>query len=151
VSSRSCAADKKADELTVADLPKKEIHFPAGLLGFPDCQRFKLERFKPGDGSESPFFVLSAVDQELSFPVIHPASIALNYPLPVAVNRELLSALGAQSEQELIPLLIVTVRDKLEEMTVNLQGPLVINPASSCGMQLVLDDFPLRHPLLINL
>jgi flagellar assembly factor FliW len=45
-------------------------------------------------------------------------------------------------------MLIVTVRERLEEITVNLQGPLVLNPSSSKGLQLVVEEYPLRHPLV---
>jgi flagellar assembly factor FliW len=97
-----------------------EIFSPGGLLRFASCHQYKFERFKPNDGNNSPFFMLQAVDQELWFPLIHPASIALDYRF--LVTPELLTALDAKSPDELIPLLIVTVRDRLEEITANLQG-----------------------------
>ena len=130
------------------DLPAKEFYFPAGILGFPTCRRYRVERFQPADGSESPFLVLAALDQELCFPVIHPESMSLDYHIPF--SPELLAALGAKSQDELIPLLIVTVRDRVEAITVNLQGPVVLNPHSSLGTQLVVENYPLRHPLLIK-
>jgi flagellar assembly factor FliW len=40
------------------------------------------------------------------------------------------------------------VRDRVEDITVNLQGPLIINSVSSMAMQLVIEDYPVRHPLL---
>ena len=90
--------------------------------------------------------MLRAVDQNLSFPLIHPSSIALDYRFPV--TPELLTGLRANSADELVSLLIVTVRDRIEEITVNLQGPLIINPASSLGLQLVIEQYAVRHPLL---
>ena len=125
---------------------EQELFFPAGLLGFGSCHQYKLERFKPDDGSESPFFMLCALDQDLSFPLIHPESIALDYRIPV--TAELLTALEAKSPDELVPLLIVTVRERLEEITVNLQGPVIVNPASSLGLQLVIEQYPVRRPLI---
>ncbi len=47
-----------------------------------------------------------------------------------------------------MPLLIVTVRERAEETIVNLQGPLIINRVSLIGMQLVVEKYPSRHPLL---
>jgi flagellar assembly factor FliW len=131
---------------TISRESEQELFFPAGLLGFGSCHRYKLERFKPDDASESPFFMLRAVDQDLSFPLIHPSFIALDYQFPA--NLELLTTLGANSPDELVPLLIVTVRDRIEEITVNLQGPLIINQASSLGLQLVIEHYAVRHPLL---
>ena len=140
------ATVQKLEDARACDLPVKEFYFPSGILGFSTCRRYRVERFQPADGSESPFLVLAALDQELCFPVIHPQSMNLDYQLPV--SPELLAALGARSQDELIPLLIVTVRDQVEAITVNLQGPVVLNPYSSLGTQLVVENYPLRHPLL---
>ena len=123
-----------------------EIFFPAGLLGFPNCRRFSLSRFEPGDGNKSPFFILNSIDQELSFVVIQPDFVATDYAVPLL--PELLASLGAQSKSELVPLLIVTVRERVEDITVNLQGPLLVSAPSRIGMQLVLEEFPLRHPIV---
>jgi flagellar assembly factor FliW len=130
----------------LTELVGGEIFFPTGLLGFPDCRRFKLGHFEPGDGHDSPFFVLHSLDQELSFVVIHPDFIAPDYCVPV--YPELRQALGAKSDGELLTLLVVTVREQVEDITVNLQGPLLVSTRSRIAMQLVLEEFPLRHPLL---
>ena len=123
--------------------------FGEGLLGFPQYKNYQLERFRPADGTETPFFVLRCLDDELSFPVIHPASLGIDYHFPI--NHELLTALGAASGDALVVLLIVTVRDRIENTTVNLQGPLVMNPGSGLGLQLVVEQYPLRHPMLIQI
>ncbi len=130
----------------LAELVGGEIFFPNGLLGFPNCRRFKLSYFEPGDDHDSPFLVLHSLDQELSFLVIHPDFIAPDYSVPV--YPELRQALGAKSDGELLALLVVTVREQVEDITVNLQGPLLLSTLSRIGMQLVLEEFPLRHPLL---
>ena len=144
---RSNSSIAEGASTTVRDgkLPEQEIYFPAGILGFPACHRYKLARFNAGTGDESPFLLLNSLDQDLSFPLIHPDSIALQYRFPV--DGALLSALAARESSELVPLLIVTVRERLEEITLNLQGPLIVNPISSLGLQLVIEDYPLRHPL----
>lgn len=134
------------DRLAALGLLEKEIYFPAGLLGFPACRHYKLSPFEPGDGSESPFLLLNAMGHELTFPLIHPASMGLDYRFPR--SAELLATLGVRDPEDLIPLLIVTLRETLEEITVNLQGPLIVNPITALGAQLVLEDQPLRHPLL---
>src|SRR5215467_1100901 len=137
---------REAKEIPFLNDREQDLFFPAGLLGFASCHQYRLERFKPHDDSESPFLLLCAMDQDLSFPLIHPASIGLDYKLPV--TPELLAALDAKSPDELVPLLIVTVRDQLEEITVNLQGPVIMNPGSSLALQLVIERYPVRHPLL---
>ena len=140
------AIDSGAGAAAVIGLVDREIVFPLGLLGFPDCRRFALKPFEPGDGNQSPFFMLESLEQELSFPVIHADFVSPDYAVPVFA--ELLDSLGARSAAELVPLLIVTVRERIEDTTVNLQGPLLIGAQSYTGVQLVVEEFALRHPLV---
>ena len=141
------AIDNNAGREALPGLLGGEITFPLGLLGFPGCRRFSLKRFDPGDGNESPFLILDSLDQQLSFPVIHPDFVAKDYSVPLF--PELLESLGAKSESELVSLLIVTVRDRVESVTVNLQGPLLIGARTRIGMQAVVEEFPLRYPLVL--
>ena len=132
--------------VSLASVIDQKVIFPAGILGFPESRRYQLKRFDSGDGNESPFLLLSSLDQDLSFPLIHPDCITKDYC--VAVWPELLRSLQADSEQDLIPLLIVTLRGRVEQITANLQGPLLINVASRLAVQLVLEEYPVRHPLV---
>ncbi len=144
--SNRSAAEATPNPVRDGKLAGQELYFPAGMLGFPGCLRYKLERFKSGADSESPFFMLNSLDQDLSFPLIHPQSIALPYQF--SFDGAVLDALEAHTTDEVVPLLIVTVRERLEDITLNLQGPLIINPTSSLGLQLVIEEYPLRYPLL---
>lgn len=143
------AADGDPQGLPHRGVQEQEFNFAEGLLGFPQCNRYKLERFRPADGTETPFFLLRCLDEDLSFPVIHPASLGIDYRLPA--NRDLLNALNAATGEQLMVLLIVTVRDRVEDTTVNLQGPLVLNSTSGLGLQLVVEQYPLRHPMLVQI
>lgn len=144
---RESAAARQFEVRYAEEITAKEFLFSTGILGFPLCRRYRLERFRPLDGGASPFLLMCGVDQELTLPLIHPDSAGLDYHVPV--DPETLAALDAKSPSALMPLLIVTVRDRLADITVNLQGPLVLNPHSLRGTQLVVEGYPLRHPLLI--
>lgn len=141
-------AEPSAAAELVSGLLDREVTFPAGLLGFPDCQRFTLSQFDAGADQPSPFYVLSSRDRELSFLVIHPDLVTQDYCLPVPA--ELLDRLGIASERQLLPLLMVTVRQRIEEISVNLQGPLAIGIDSAIGVQLVVEEYPLRYPLIVK-
>jgi flagellar assembly factor FliW len=145
VTSNAHAAEGTSNAISNDMLAGQQLYFPAGILGFPACHRYKVERFSPGGSDDSPFFMLNSLDQDLSFPLIRPESIALQYRYPVDVD--LLGALAAHTPNDLVPLLIVTVRDRLEDITLNLQGPLIVNPTSSLGLQLIIENYPLRYPL----
>jgi flagellar assembly factor FliW len=128
------------------NLEEQQLFFPVGILGFPLSRQYRLEKYRPDDGSESPFFSLKCLDQDLSFALIHPHSLGLDYR--VSINDEMLALLSAASTEQLSVLLIVTLRERIEDISVNLQGPLIINSASALGFQLVIEHYPVRYPLL---
>ena len=138
-------AEAAAKPIEEPALLAHELFFAAGLLGFPTCRRYRLEPLNLGDGEASPFLILNCLDEELSFPLISPDWIGLDYKLPVSTT--LLTELRAESEEQLTALLIVTVRDRLEDITLNLQGPLIVNHTSALGLQMVVEEYPVRYPL----
>ncbi|MGH7927810.1 MAG: flagellar assembly protein FliW, partial [Candidatus Binatia bacterium] len=82
----------KAGELLARDVEEQQLFFPVGILGFPISRRYRLERYRPDDGSDSPFFTLKCLDQDVSFALIHPRCLGLDYR--VSVNHEMLDALN---------------------------------------------------------
>jgi flagellar assembly factor FliW len=142
----SSAAAVNSTELLDREVEEQQLLFPVGILGFPLSRRYRLERYCPQDGSASPFMTLKCLDQTLSFAVIHPRSLGIDYR--VTINDESLAFVSASSTEQLCVLLIVTLRERIEDITVNLQGPLIINPASSLGVQLVVEHYPVRYPLI---
>lgn len=136
---------------TVLLLPSEEqyhLTFPDGLLGFPHCQHFVLSAYKPEDGSSSPFFLLQCQDADVSFPLIEPRLFLADYHFNV--TPDVLAYLKATTVDDLSILAIVTVRDQLEDITMNLQGPLVMNFKAGLGLQFVLEHFPVRYPLFVQ-
>jgi flagellar assembly factor FliW len=129
-----------------SDLEEQQLLIPNGILGFPESCHYRLERYRPEDGGESPFLTMKCLNEDLSFALISPHTLGLDYRVPV--SDMLLDALSATSTEKLSALLIVTLRERIEDITVNLQGPLVINPASSLGLQLVIENYPVRYPLI---
>ncbi|HEY2990931.1 MAG TPA: flagellar assembly protein FliW [Candidatus Binatia bacterium] len=137
------AADRSSIATLAAD---DQFFFPEGLLGFSSHQNFTLSPYQPGDGNESPFFLLQAKDDDLCFPLVSPHLVVSDYQLQPA--PELLAKLGAGSATDLTVMVTVTIRDRLEEVTVNLQGPILLNPVSHLGLQFVIEPYPVRYPLI---
>jgi flagellar assembly factor FliW len=127
---------------------EREIVFPEGLLGLPACRHFSLGRYQPADGSDSPFFLLQSTDGDLSFPLIEPQRFVSDYQLSLPV--EVLAYLQARSLNDLVVLTIVTLRERLEDITVNLQGPLLLNLDAGLGVQLVIERYPVRHAMFVR-
>ena len=89
------------------------LTFPAGLIGFPQAQRFVLVEW---GGDDSPFRLLRSLDDEgLAFVVVPPDLFFPDYEPELEVG-----------EHDVV-LVIVTVPDRVQDATANLLGPLVID------------------------
>lgn len=122
----------------------KIIRMPKGMLGFVEEKRFVLlTPQKPG-----PFLWLQAVDNpDLAFVVVDAKECAPDYGF--ALNAEEFRSLELVNEQsEVIFLLVVTLAPNPCDITVNLQGPIVLNPERMLARQIVLDgaSYAIRHP-----
>jgi len=122
----------------------KIIFFTSGILGFPEAKRYILLPHP-----NSPFFWLQAVDvPDLAFVIIDPKVFFPDYNprIPPEAKKEL----HIKDDDEICILNIVTIpKDKPEEMTVNLLGPIIVNVSRKLAKQIVLDSrrYPLREPL----
>jgi flagellar assembly factor FliW len=144
------SAERQAvQEKLVASLLKghhQDFFFPEGLLGFSSCQRFTLSRYQTAEENESPFFILQAVNANLSFPLISPQLLVTDYQL--TLPPETLVKLATDTMNDLVAMAIVTLRPHLEEITANLQGPVLFNPIARLGLQIIAEHYPVRHPIL---
>jgi flagellar assembly factor FliW len=117
--------------------------FPKGMVGFPSCQQFALIQ----TNDEGVFFWMQSLDRpELAFVVCDPRTFVPDYRVPVKLDE--LQMIGLESSEDAQVLVIVNKVD--DNLTGNLQGPLVINAQNLTGKQLVLSDkrYTTRHPLM---
>jgi flagellar assembly factor FliW len=119
------------------------ITFPSGVLGFPEHRRYCL--LQPGD--DACFFWLQSLDDaNLAFVVTDPTLFVSEYSVPI--RAEQMTTLGLKSLGDAQVFVIV---NKVEDqLTGNLQGPLVINTVDRVGEQMVLAEkrWTTRHPLI---
>lgn len=119
--------------------------FPEGPLGFPECTRFT---FIKEEGTE-PFMMMQSLDNpSLAFVVVDPMVVRSDYTFDV--TKDELALLKADSLDGLLVYAIVTMANELQNVTVNLQGPLILSPSTRLGFQYVLLDseFTTRERLL---
>lgn len=125
--------------------PQDVLTFPTGVPGFERCRRFVLLSSE----DLAPLQCLQSIDgPQASFLVIDPRLVLPAY-------RAVLSTvdcirLGVAPDASLLWLAIVTPgSDTDERPTVNLRAPIVINPQTMVGYQLMPSNslYPLRHPL----
>lgn len=121
------------------------LRFREGLIGFPSKKRFVLLPV----GRSSPLWWLQAADDPyLAFVVMDPTTVIPDYR-PSIPPRDL-AAVGLASVDEAQLLVLVVIPSDPAEMTVNLQGPIVLNPRTRAARQVVLGEGPFstRHPII---
>ena len=130
-------------EVTIDD--NKMIHFPGGIVGFPDLQDFALVH-DGEDGEDGGIHWLQSVQEpNFAMPVIDPLRVKPDYN-PEA-DDELLSTIGEIVPDELLVLVTITVPSDLTKMTVNLMAPFVINVATRKACQVIVDGYEIKFPV----
>ena len=127
--------------------PDRLFHFPAGLLGFEEYTEYLLH------APETLYpirFLVACGDPELAFPILSAVLCTADYAPPLP--PEVWSLLGAGTEDLLEVLAVLTLDPETATLYANLRGPVVINPATKRGCQVVLHDSPysLRHLLSVS-
>lgn len=121
------------------------ITFPDGVFGFPDLKNYLLLSLSEGD--DTILLMLSAEQPDIVFAIINPLIFCKDYAPSLGAAE--LSLLDAEDDGELSYYSICTIRSKDDYLqnTVNLKCPLVINPVSRKGMQVILSDpsYHYRH------
>ena len=124
----------------------RAVHFPDGLLGFPERKDFVILDHKP----DSPFFWLQSMDvPELAFVMTDPFLVKNDYLGDLSPSEKIFFERG--NRDEIIVFTLVTIPPgEVERMTVNLLGPLVIDAQSRIGKQIILANsgYDHRHPMM---
>ncbi len=121
------------------------LHFPAGLLGFPEVKRYVIF----DHDQDTPFKWLQAVDDpHLAFLIIDPFVVLPTYEVEIP-DADLDELRITDPTQVSIFVLITIPEGDTSRMTVNLKGPVVVNGENRWGKQLVLSQtsYPTRYPL----
>lgn len=124
----------------------KIITFEEGIIGFPDCRRFTLI-YDEEKGERRTICWMQSLDEPVfALPVMDPLLVKPDYN-PV-VEDELLKALGDLKEDNTFILVTVTVPENLEELSVNLKAPLIINVDERKALQMIIeDDLPVKYKI----
>lgn len=131
-------------EITIDD--EKIIHFPGGIIGFPDLQDFALIHDEE-KGTDTIHWMQSLQEPAFAMPVMDPLIVRPDYN--PEVDDELLKNIGDLQPEELLVMVTVTVPKDIKKMTVNLKGPIVINAAQRLATQVILegDEYQVKFPI----
>jgi flagellar assembly factor FliW len=142
------ATPQRAAAPLPADLPTDAadhaLVFAEGLVGFPDWRRFVLMTTEDED---SPVATLVSLDDpNVELMVTDPRLLVPDYDLKLSADQRASLDLPADA----VPVVYCTLTlgsDGL--LTANLLGPLVVNPLTRRGRQIVLTDsaYTTRHPV----
>jgi flagellar assembly factor FliW len=120
-------------------IPDPAITFPEGLVGCPDWKRFVLLE---DEDEDLPVAVLRSLDDP---------QVELLVTDPTLVDPEYTARLKSLHTLGTDPTVYCTLAISEDGLiTANLMGPLVIDPVSRQGRQLVLTDsgYSTRHPVV---
>lgn len=133
-------------EIEVSD--EKIITFPGGIIGFPDMQKFTLI-YDEEKGTNAGIRWMQSLDEPaFALPVMDPLVVKEDYN--PEVDDEILTSIGSVGPDNLLVLVTVTVPADLTKMSVNLQGPIVINVEERKACQVIVDnsqDYPIKYPI----
>ncbi len=132
-------------EIEIED--EKIIKIEQGIIGFPDMQHFTLIFDAEAESKSSIMWLQSMDDGNFALPVIEPKIIISTYT--PNVDEELLEPLGELKDEDVYMLTTVTIpQDKIEEISINLKAPFIINMANNKGCQIsVEDDYPVKYKI----
>lgn len=112
------------------------IHFPHGIPGFENMKRFMII-----DLDDIPFSYLQCIDEpELSLLITDPFLFNKNYEFDLSESAR--AELEVKDVGEVIVRVVVSVKDDLQDATMNLLAPMVINTNKKIGKQVVLHLTP---------
>lgn len=116
-------------------------HFPKGIPGFQEELDFALINLEEGQFAQ----LQSLQTAELAFLLADPFVFFPHYEFDLPENDmdEL------QIKDSVVIRSIVTIKDQLNQSTLNLLAPIVLNPDNRLGKQVVLhkSEYQSRHPL----
>ena len=132
-------------EVEIAD--EKIITFENGIIGFPDMKHFTLLHDEEKGTNVGIRYLQSIEEPAFAMPVMDPLIVCPDYD--PEVNDELLVSAGNLTEENILVLVTVTVPADLTKMSVNLQGPIVINVDERKACQIIVegDNYKVKYPI----
>lgn len=126
---------------------EKIITFEKGIIGFPELKRFTLIYDEEKGTNAGIRFLQSVEEPNFAMPVMDPLLVKEDYN--PTVEDELLASLGKLDAEDLLVMVTVSIPSDLTQMSVNLQGPFVINAKERKACQIIVDSdkYPVKFPI----
>ncbi len=122
------------------------IIFPEGILGFPHIKRYTFIR---EEGNEV-FLWLQGIEEDVAFIITNPLFFKPDYK--IKIPSEEVKELETENIEDIHIYVIVTIPSDPKFTSINLQGPILINPHKNLGKQIVLADenYPVKYFIFLT-
>jgi flagellar assembly factor FliW len=120
--------------------PDSIFKFPKGIVGITKVREYGLIPLE-----NTPFSILHAIKEDLSFVLIPAARVTKDYQFEI--DEETVELLKVSKPEDVEVWLIVNIID--DQLFVNLKAPVLLAPSAGTGCQFVILnlDLPIRQPL----
>lgn len=138
-------ATKFFGEIEISD--DKIITFENGIIGFPELKHFALLHDEERGVEAGIRFLQSIEEPGFSMTVMNPLAVKPDYD--PEVEDSLLASVGKITAENLLVLVTVSIPGDLKKMSVNLQGPIIINAEEHKGCQIIVENgaYPVKFPV----
>lgn len=131
-------------KIDVAD--DKVIKIKEGIIGYPNFVNFTLIHDEEKKKKGGIRWLQSLDDGAFALPVLDPLEIVPEYK--PTVGKESLKLLGDMPAESVFILVTITVPKEIEQMSVNLKAPFIINMENLQGVQLIIEDnYPVKYKI----
>jgi len=120
------------------------ITFKKGIPGFQELTKFIIF---PVEDNEVFSILHSIEDEKLGFVVVSPFYVMEDYEFKL--SDRIIEELKIENADDVLVLNTVTLSSKMEDITTNLQAPMIINIKNKLGEQIIIDNgkYKIKHPL----
>jgi len=122
----------------------KVIVFPSGVPGFEELHQFIILEI----AQTKPIYWLQSTENKfVALPVILSFEILDGYYIDIRDAE--MENMHVESQNDLLVMNVVVIPENIQDMTVNLAAPIIINAKRGIGKQIIVDalELPLRFPV----
>lgn len=132
-------------EIEVKD--DKVVDMVGGLIGFESLKKFVLINDDDEKDKKGVMWLQSVENGDIALPTMDPSIVYSSYK--PSIPEEILAGLGDFDKDEYLILVALTVPKKIEDMSVNLKAPIIIDVDTLNACQVIIDneDCPVKYPI----
>ncbi len=119
------------------------ILFESGIPGFAELKKFIMINQEEATFS----YLQSLEDQSICFIIMPPGAVVPDYS--IEISESTIKKLNIEKQEDVCIFSLLNIPENIEEMTINLKAPIIINSSNRKAVQEILDNdnYSLRHKI----